>query len=145
MPSSNATLLYLVKQLELAVRARMDEVVGGEGLTPVQYTALTVLARRPGLTSAELARNSFVRPQTMARITAGLEERQFVRRETDPHSRRQMRLYLTDHGHETVERLEPAITAIETRMVADLDDTEVEALRSALQSSRRALGGSAAQ
>ncbi len=48
MPTSNATLLYLVKQLELAVRARMDEVVGGEGLTPVQYTALTVLARRPG-------------------------------------------------------------------------------------------------
>jgi DNA-binding MarR family transcriptional regulator len=54
------SLLYAVKQVELAVRARLDEGLRGSGITVPQWTALTVLARREGQTSAELARNAFV-------------------------------------------------------------------------------------
>src|SRR4051794_2090760 len=64
---SETTLLYLVKRVELAVRSRLDEVLRPGGLTTLQYTALTVLQRHPAsLTSAQLARNSFVTAQTMA-------------------------------------------------------------------------------
>ena len=59
------SLMYEVKQVELAVRALMDEVLRPAGVTTLQYTALTVLAGRDGLTSAELARNSFVTAQTL--------------------------------------------------------------------------------
>jgi hypothetical protein len=61
--SPEITLLYLIKQLELAVRSHLDETVRDAGLTALQYTALTVLERHPELTSAQLARNSFVRPR----------------------------------------------------------------------------------
>src|SRR5689334_14560427 len=44
------SLLYLVKRTELAVRARLDEVLKPSGLTALQYTALTVLERHDGLT-----------------------------------------------------------------------------------------------
>ena len=64
------TLLYLMKQLELAVRARLDDLVRADGLTALQYTALTVLERHPDLTSAQLARRSFVTAQTMAEMVA---------------------------------------------------------------------------
>jgi hypothetical protein len=57
-------LLYVVKQLELATRARLDQVLKGSGVTALQYTALSVLERRPTMSSADLARASFVRAQS---------------------------------------------------------------------------------
>ena len=38
-------LIYMLKQVELAVRARLDEIVRPAGLTALQYTALSVLER----------------------------------------------------------------------------------------------------
>ena len=139
--SSDITLLYLIKQVELAIRSHLDEVVGAEGLPSLQYTALTVLERRPGLTSAELARNSFIRPQTMAQMTAYLEGHDFVRREPDPNSKRQVLLFLTDEGARAISRLKPAVAGIEEDMVGDRDEEQVRQLRVALQSSRQSLAG----
>ena len=68
----DVTLLYLIKQVELAVRQALDDVVATADLTTLQYTALTVLERHPGITSAELARNSFVRAQSMAEMVTFL-------------------------------------------------------------------------
>jgi hypothetical protein len=56
VPAAEPTLLYVMKQLELAVRSRLDDIVRPAGLTALQYTALTVLERRPDLTSSQLAR-----------------------------------------------------------------------------------------
>lgn len=53
-----STLLYLVKQVELSVRAGLDALVRPADITTLQYTALTVLERHPDLTAARLARHS---------------------------------------------------------------------------------------
>ena len=42
-------LLYLVKQVELAVRSHLDNLLRSAGLTALQYTALTVLERHPDM------------------------------------------------------------------------------------------------
>ena len=68
-------LLYLVKQVELAVRSHLDDLLRPAGLTALQYTALTVLERHPDLSSAHLARNSFVTAQSMADMITTLEGR----------------------------------------------------------------------
>jgi hypothetical protein len=60
VPAAEPTLLYVMKQLELAVRSRLDDIVRPAGLTALQYTALTVLERRPDLTSSKLARRSLL-------------------------------------------------------------------------------------
>ena len=39
---------YLVKHLELAVRAHLDQAIGELGLTTPQYAALSVLVSKPG-------------------------------------------------------------------------------------------------
>ena len=85
----DVTLLYLIKQVELAVRQALDDVVAAADLTTLQYTALTVLERHPGITSAELARNSFVRAQTMAEMVTYLLGRGLVARERDEKNRKQ--------------------------------------------------------
>lgn len=138
---TGVTLLYLVKQVELAVRSSLDEVTSTHGLTSLQYTALTVLERHPGLTSAALARNSFVRAQTMAQMITVLEERELIERKKDPVSRRQYLLFLTERGEELLDSLRDDVTAVETRMVSGLAEHEIAVMRHALRSCRLALGG----
>lgn len=135
------TLLYLIKQVELAVRVHLDAVTQTEGLTVAQYTALTVLERRPRLTSAQLAKNSFVRAQTMSAVTAELEQRGLVFREQDPDHRRRQLLSVTPSGLEVLARLLPEVRRIEDRMVAAMTEGQVVQLREALQFCRFALGG----
>jgi DNA-binding MarR family transcriptional regulator len=94
------TLLYLVKQVELAIRARLDELTRPEGLTALQYTALTVLERHPDLTSARLARHSFVTAQSMADMVTALRARGLIERHRDAADRRRLVLALTDKGQE---------------------------------------------
>ncbi|MEV4145694.1 MarR family transcriptional regulator [Amycolatopsis sp. NPDC049691] len=122
-------LLYLVKQLELAVRARLDEVLRPVALTPLQYTALTVLERRSGLTTAELARNSFVTDQAMADMVVALERRGLIAREGDPRDRRRRVIGLTDPGQELLDRVRDDVTALEHRMVSQLDQRDAARFR----------------
>ena len=130
--SPEITLLYLIKQLELAVRSHLDETVRDAGLTALQYTALTVLERHPELTSAQLARNSFVRAQTMAQMITVLDGRGLITRERDPKSHRQYLLSLTPEGHRVLGRLREPVRGIETAMVQGLADAEIRQLRHAL-------------
>jgi DNA-binding MarR family transcriptional regulator len=134
-----ATLLYLIKQVELAIRQQLDEVVSAEDLTAVQYTALTVLERHPGMTSAALARSSFVRAQTMAEMVTYLLYRRLVSRERDPDNRRQYLLSLTKQGQAVVDRLREPVAALEEQMVETLDGGQVEILRTYLTRCRRSL------
>lgn len=140
----DVTLLYLVKQVELAVRSRLEDATGEYGLTSLQYTALTVLERRPGLTSAGLARNSFVRAQTMAQMTSYLEDKALIRRQPDPDSKRQFLLFLTDEGKSVVDALRAPVAAIEGDLIAGLSDSQVADFRAMLRAGREALGGSSA-
>lgn len=139
--SPELTLLYLIKQVELAVRSHLDETVRVAGLTALHYTALTVLERRPELTSAALARNSFVRAQTMAQMTTVLEERGLITRKRDPDCQRQYLLSLTQEGQRILNLLREPVREIEETMVADLTGAEAKQLREALHTCRVALGG----
>lgn len=139
-----ATLLYLIKQVELAVRSHLDDAVAGHGITSLQYTALTVLERHPGMTSSELARNSFVRPQTMAQMVTYLVERGLVRREPDARSRRQLLIFLADQGRALLDELREPVRGIERQMVSGLDDADAQRLGETLRACRVALGGGAA-
>jgi DNA-binding MarR family transcriptional regulator len=136
------SLFYLVKQVELVVRARLDELVEPYGITTLQYTALTVLERHPGITSAELARNSFVRAQTTAQMVTMLEGLGLLSRERDEASKRQYRLTLTEAGHAIVHDLRGPAAELEHRMIEGLTSDTVATLRDGLRACRLALGGS---
>jgi len=133
------SLMYEVKQVELAVRALMDEVLRPAGVTTLQYTALTVLAGRDGLTSAELARNSFVTAQTMTDMVAALERRELITREQDPAHGRRLLISLTDKGKAFLDEHAAEISAIEERMVSRLNSDERSALHDLLNRCRAAL------
>lgn len=134
-----AGLLYVVKQLELASRAHLDAVLKPSGVTALQYTAMTVLARRPAMTSADLARRSFVRAQSIADLVATLERRGLIAREPDPSHRRRLLIRLTDAGRAFLAEYDPLVETLERRMVAGLSASEQRQFRAALESCRRGL------
>lgn len=136
------TLLYLIKQVELAAKMRLDEILEPHGVTAVQYTALTVLARNPGMTSARLARNSFVRIQSMAQTMSALEDRGLISREIDPESRRQLKTLITPAGRKLIRTLTGPVAALEREMLEHLTEQESALFASALRHARVALGGS---
>jgi DNA-binding MarR family transcriptional regulator len=137
----DVTLLYLIKQVELAVRDALDGIVATADLTTLQYTALTVLERHPGMTSAELARNSFVRAQTMAEMVTYLVGRGLVTRERDENNRKQYLLALTREGHQVLDDLYEGVADLESRMLEKFDAGQTEILRTYLMRCRHALSG----
>jgi len=137
----DVTLLYLIKQVELAVRDALDGVVAAADLTTIQYTALTVLERHPGITSAELARNSFVRAQTMAEMVTYLLGRGLVSRERDESNRKQYLLTLTSEGQRVLDDLFDPVADIESKMLDGFDVGQTEILRTYLMRCRHALSG----
>jgi Transcriptional regulators len=132
-------LLYLVKRVELAVRKNLDVVLEAHGLTTIQYTALTTLARHDGMTAAALARYSFVAPQTVAQLVGVLEGRGWIERAPDPSSRRRQLLSLTDAGRRLLVDLREPIAAVEQRMVAGVDPADLATVHGALRAFGAAL------
>ncbi|MGW1782619.1 MarR family winged helix-turn-helix transcriptional regulator [Streptomyces sp. NPDC002143] len=133
--------IYLVKQLELAIRSFMDEALRPYGLTTFQYTALTVLQHRGGLSSAQLARRSFVRPQTMHEIVRSLEERGLIERTHAPGNRRTMEARLTEAGAELLTACAPAVHKLEDELLRDMPEAQRSAFRQGLEDGFASLTG----
>jgi len=125
-------MLYLIKQVELASRARLDEIVRPAGLTALQYTALTVLERHDDMSSAQLARRSFVTAQSMADMITALEGRALIERHRDRADRRRLVVSLTAEGRALLEACRPEVAALERTMLAGLSEPDIAALRAAL-------------
>ncbi|MFJ7153943.1 MarR family winged helix-turn-helix transcriptional regulator [Streptomyces sp. NPDC101118] len=129
----------MVKRTELAVRARLDELLKPAGITALQYTALTVLERHDGISAAQLARDSFVTAQSMADMVRALESRGLIRREPNPANRRERLILLAEPGRALLAEYAGPARALEQRMVADLTDGQTAAFREALVMAWRAL------
>ncbi|MFJ9080501.1 MarR family winged helix-turn-helix transcriptional regulator [Streptomyces sp. NPDC102278] len=135
----STSLLYLLKRTELAVRARLEELLKPAGITALQYTALTVLERHDGISAAQLARDSFVTAQSMADMVRALEGRGLIRREPNPANRRERLILLADPGRRLLAEYAGPARRLEERMVADLSAEEIGVLRQALIGAWRSL------
>jgi DNA-binding MarR family transcriptional regulator len=125
--------------VELVVRSHLDELVKPAGITALQYTSLTVLERHDGLSAAQLARDSFVTAQSMADLVRSLENRGLIRRERNPHNRRELLILLTDEGRALLARYTDAVRELEERMVRELSPHQTDQFRQALSKAWHAL------
>lgn len=135
------TLLYLIGRVDRVVRRRIDEVVGSYGLSVSQYTTLSVLARRSGLSNAQLARRALVSPQSMNEVLLALERRGLVRRKAHPDHGRILQARLTAKGRRLLDACDTGVRDVESRMMSGLTARDEAALRRALLAGVRALHG----
>jgi DNA-binding MarR family transcriptional regulator len=133
---------YLIKQLEWAVRAHLDEIMRSFNLTTLQYTALSVLARHPGMSAAQLARRSFVSSQAANEMVSALERKGLVERGVDETNRRALRVFLTDEGAEVLGRCDGHVDQLESQMFAGVSAAKEAQFRTVLRSCLDAVNGS---
>jgi DNA-binding MarR family transcriptional regulator len=138
-PRREPTMLYIIKQLELAIRSRLDDIFRPAGMTALQYTALTVLEHHPDISGVQLARNSFVTPQSIADMIETLQDRGLVERHPDASDRRRLLIALTPKGRELLDKYRDVVADLEAVAFGELSADEVASLRHALQMARTTL------
>lgn len=103
-----------------------------EGATPSQLAALATVERHGPITLGDLAGHERVRPPTMTRIVAGLEETQLVRREIDPSDRRVARVTITADGSRLLARSRTRKDAFLATLLEQLDPDELTVVERAV-------------
>lgn len=104
---------FLLVQAWHAVIAAMDTGLRPHGLTPPQYGVLSVLARDPGLSGADLARVVNTTPQAMNEVLATLERKHLIERRPHPTHGRILQATLTGEGQRRLQAANPAVRALE--------------------------------
>lgn len=135
---------YELKRAQQALRGAMDSALRELGLTPAGYAALAVLEEAPRVSSAELARRSFVTAQTMGGVVSGLERAGFVERRRHRGHGRILETALTEAGRSLVADAHRRVRAIEERMLGGLRPEERRALLELLRRCTAALEREAA-
>lgn len=124
---------YLVARLDRLVRSQLTEVLEPFDLSVTQYTLLSVLEHRPGLSNAQLARRSYITAQAMHQVVNGLEERGLISRRVSPDHGRIQLTELTDEGVATLKACDEEVTRLEERVFGGLGEKGQERLRDLLQ------------
>ncbi len=130
---------YVLKQAATALRAAMDTVLRPLGLTVPQYSCLEVLDQRPGLSSSELARATFVTRQSMNLVLQGLQQRGLLTRAAVADHGKALPTELTDAGRVQLRAASVAVRTIEKQMLAQLTPSAQQRLRADLTACAAAL------
>jgi len=116
---------YLLRQAWHELRAAMDITLRPHGLTPGQYSALTVLARDPGVSGADLARGCNISPQAMNGVLATLERDGLVERTPHPTHGRILQVNLTAEGQRRIDAARRDVDRLERMIERGLSADEV--------------------
>jgi len=124
-------LTYLMAKVEHLLERRIDKAVGQVGLTLRQFSALAHIARRPSLSSSDLARALLITPQAVNTLVTRLLGAGLIdKAATSP--RQPLVLTLTDAGLDVLRRAEPLATAAEAAALECLEPEEVAATSAVL-------------
>jgi DNA-binding MarR family transcriptional regulator len=135
MNTKNAgpSLTYLIKWMERKVRSELEAALQPLGVSISEYTALSVLREGRELSSAQLARRTFVSAQAMHPIVTDLIKRKHLARRDNPDHGRIQLVRLTATGQRLLDRCHAATREAEARAFAGLSPTQVATLRKSLE------------
>lgn len=137
--AGDASLIYAVGRVNQGIRRELGVVLRPWELRVQEYTALSVLRSRPGLSNAQLARRTLVSPQSMIEILGQLEDRGLLRRRVDPTHRRVLLAELTTAGEKLLAAVDPAVMDLQDRIFADVSPVQRRSLLAALGAAMKAL------
>ena len=128
---------YALKRAQHALHSTMDGELRDYGLSVSQYAALQILASRPRISNADLARDAFVSRQAMHQLLTGLGATGLVSAVGEGRSQRYA---LTAEGRTRLRKASSTVAAIEQRMLATLSPADREQLHRQLTICATALG-----
>lgn len=127
---------YAIKRSQGALRNAMDTELRRYGLSVPQYSCLEILASRPNISNAELARGAFVSRQAMHQLLGGLLEAGLVISEG---AGRNERYGPTTSGQRRLSEASRAVAMIEERMLGSFSGAQRARLQADLIACAEAL------
>jgi DNA-binding MarR family transcriptional regulator len=131
---AHARVSYVIARLDRAIRREITDMVAPHGLTATQYTALSVLRMGKGLSNAQLARRSYVTPQSMIEMLGTLESKGLIVRSPAPDHGRILRTELTAKGRRLLSRCDADINRMEVEMTRELSPEQLDEFEQMLRS-----------
>jgi DNA-binding MarR family transcriptional regulator len=126
------SLIYIVGRLNQGITRELRTLLRSWDLSVQEYTSLSVLDLRPGLSNAQLARRALVTPQSMLEILSKLESRGLVERSVNPVHGRVIRNELSERGRRVLEVASPEVDELQDRIFAGLSETQRSSVTGAL-------------
>jgi DNA-binding MarR family transcriptional regulator len=123
---------FLIRRLHQIHLALFAEECEPYGVTPVQFSILTVTAAKPGIEQGELAHEIGVDRTTLANVLARLETRALLTRAIATTDRRVKLITLTPDGHATLKQMQPAAERAHARTIEALPPEQQAAFLAAL-------------
>ena len=123
-PALRQEVLFQLSDVARAMRTFVDQCARALGMTRAQWVVLLRLERQEGMTQAEMAESLEIQPISLVRLIDRLCEQKLVERRPHERDRRANRLYLTDKGRSTLDRLVPLGREISGDVLASFSDRE---------------------
>jgi DNA-binding MarR family transcriptional regulator len=120
---------YLVRQASVAVRAAMEKALADLDITPPQFSVLTMIAAYPGASGADLARLTFLTPQTINVIVGNLEKAGAIEKSAHAGHGRILQLTATAKGRAVLRRCRSRVAQVEGRLVGLAGQAEERVVR----------------
>ncbi len=120
---------YLVRQASVALRAAMDRTLDEVGATSPQFAVLTMIVAYPGASGADLARLTFLTPQTINVIVRNLEREGAIAKKAHPTHGRILELRATPKGLARLKRSRAKVQEIESRIAGLLGKDQDRVVR----------------
>jgi len=122
-------LIYLLRQAATIVARHTERMLADVGLTLPLYSALTMIASYPDISSADLSRLSMLTAQSANETVQKLIRVGLIRRRRNPGHGRILRLQITDLGAKRLARGRKLTDMLERRLLAEARDCGEEAVR----------------
>lgn len=130
---------HLVSLLERLMRNRISHELAGLDITLQQYVILLLLNTRGPISNAEVARASFIAPQSANKVVKALTERQFIEARTNPAHKRVQLLSLTATGENMLAQADKLVMKVERQLLEHYSETDQKLMQQLLQVGVRAL------
>ncbi|MDI6834259.1 MAG: MarR family transcriptional regulator [Rhizobiaceae bacterium] len=126
--TADAAFAPLVTQAARSLRTLLSRNLADCGLYAGQDGVVQALAEEDGLTPGALAQKLGVKAPTMTRTIGRMEAQGFVERRSDALDHRLTKVFLTDGGRASLERIAAAAEACERQALQGLSGKEAKTL-----------------
>ena len=120
---------YLMRQAWQALSGAMEMALRPHGLTVAQYGVLSVLAREPGASGADLARACSTTAQAMNGVLTTLERDSLIERRPHPTHGRILQATLTSEGQRQLEAANPAVRSLRRAIERGFSPDEIATIK----------------
>lgn len=132
-------IAYYAGRLDHILKHAIRDCLTSYGVTPAQYTALSIFRSHKPLSNAQLAERSMVSPQSANEMVKTMEKRGWISRQSASGHGRIIHIQLTEAGERLLDDCDLAVAGVEQAMLANLDSAARQQLHTMLRTMCRNL------